>query len=375
MGKIIGKIVLTGGPCGGKTSALSKIEENLTELGIHVIVVPESATELIKSNIKPFGDYKMDMVDFQSVILDLQLSKEKIYEGAVDKYSKDGKFVILYDRGILDNKAYINQELFNELLKRKGLKELDLMDHYDMVLHLVTAAAGESYTLDNNTARSESAEQALALDTKTLNAWVGHTNIKVISSTETFEEKIQNVLNEVNNLIGNPVTLKTQRKYLIDLEKSSIVFGQLESPTRIEITQTYLKSNDDFEKRLKKRTYDGCDTYFITKKRKSLNGLEEIISNKKISEKEYYHYLEEDEVESSIKFVRYSFMENRQYYKLDVFEDGKAILEVLPTLENKMVMIPDGIEVIEDVTNDPLYRTSALAKKSRVKKLEYPKAI
>ena len=39
--------------------------------------------------------------------------------------------------------------LFNQLLRKKGLKELDLMDHYDMVLHLVTAAATSSYTLEN----------------------------------------------------------------------------------------------------------------------------------------------------------------------------------------------------------------------------------
>lgn len=31
MGKIVAKIVLTGGPCAGKTSALSKIEEIFTE--------------------------------------------------------------------------------------------------------------------------------------------------------------------------------------------------------------------------------------------------------------------------------------------------------------------------------------------------------
>lgn len=374
MGKIIGKIVLTGGPCGGKTSVLSKIEENLTELGFHIIVVPESATEIIKSGIKPFGDYKIDMLDFQRLILDHQLLKEKVFESAVNFYPKDDKFIIIYDRGVLDNKAYINQELFNQLLNEKGLKELDLMDHYDMVLHLVTAAS-VSYTLDNNSARSESAEQAIELDAKTLNAWLGHTNLKVINCTETFEEKIQNVLNEVNNLIGNPITIKTQRRYLIDLEKSNIAFDKIESPTRIEITQTYLKSNDGLERRLKKRTYDGCNTYFITKKRKNSNGIEEILSNKKISEKDYCHYLEEDAVEGSISFVRYSFTANRQYYKLDVFEDGKAILEVLPTLENKTVMIPEGICVIEDVTDNPLYSTSALAQKSRVKKLTLQEAV
>ena len=54
------KIVLTGGPCAGKTTALSKIEEHLEECGYKVMVVSESATELIKGGIRPFGESKLD---------------------------------------------------------------------------------------------------------------------------------------------------------------------------------------------------------------------------------------------------------------------------------------------------------------------------
>ena len=52
MGKIVAKVVLTGGPCAGKTSALSKIESYFTERGYKVLIVGESATEIIKSGIK-----------------------------------------------------------------------------------------------------------------------------------------------------------------------------------------------------------------------------------------------------------------------------------------------------------------------------------
>ena len=41
------KIVVTGGPCGGKTTALSRIKIELSRLGYTVLVVPESATQLI----------------------------------------------------------------------------------------------------------------------------------------------------------------------------------------------------------------------------------------------------------------------------------------------------------------------------------------
>ena len=40
-GMSISKIVVTGGPCGGKTTALSRIQRDLTHLGYTVLIVPE----------------------------------------------------------------------------------------------------------------------------------------------------------------------------------------------------------------------------------------------------------------------------------------------------------------------------------------------
>lgn len=170
MGKIVSKIVLTGGPCAGKTSALTKIEEELTEKGYKVFIVGESATELIKGGIKPFGNNSIDCLDFQRIILKYQYGKEKIYEEAAKKTPDDTKCVIVYDRGIIDNKAYIGQSLFNQLLKDLNMNELNLLDNYNMVIHLVTAADGaeEAYTLSNNQARTETVEEAKALDKKQL---------------------------------------------------------------------------------------------------------------------------------------------------------------------------------------------------------------
>jgi len=76
---MVKKIVLTGGPCAGKTTALARIEEDLTEKGYKVFVVGESATELIKSGVRPFGDKCLDMVTFQKMIMLYQLQKEEIY--------------------------------------------------------------------------------------------------------------------------------------------------------------------------------------------------------------------------------------------------------------------------------------------------------
>ncbi len=105
MGKIVGKIVLTGGPCAGKTSALTKVEEELTEKGYKVFIVSESATELIRGGIKPFGNIPLNLIKFQELILQYQYQKEKIYEEAAASLDENAKCVIIYDRGLLDNKA------------------------------------------------------------------------------------------------------------------------------------------------------------------------------------------------------------------------------------------------------------------------------
>ena len=124
---LVGKICLTGGPCAGKTTALSAIEENLQEQGYNVLIVPESATELIKGGIRPFGKKSVDFLLFQNLIMNYQLNKERIYEEAAN--SLEGKTVIIYDRGVMDNKdKYISplstryasdemQKLFSERFK------------------------------------------------------------------------------------------------------------------------------------------------------------------------------------------------------------------------------------------------------------------
>ena len=67
------KIVLTGGPCAGKTTALTELEKEFTEKGYQVLMVPEAATILINSGIRPFGPHKLKTVDFQSQVIKLQL--------------------------------------------------------------------------------------------------------------------------------------------------------------------------------------------------------------------------------------------------------------------------------------------------------------
>ena len=49
----IHKIVLTGGPCAGKTTALNYIESYFSKRGYTVLLVSETATELMTSGLSP----------------------------------------------------------------------------------------------------------------------------------------------------------------------------------------------------------------------------------------------------------------------------------------------------------------------------------
>ena len=50
----ITKIVITGGPCGGKSTAMSWIQKAFTQMGHTVLFVPETATELITAGVAPW---------------------------------------------------------------------------------------------------------------------------------------------------------------------------------------------------------------------------------------------------------------------------------------------------------------------------------
>ena len=206
MGVLKANIVLTGGPCAGKTTTISCVKEDLESLGYHVLLLNECATELINAGIRPFGSGAIPVFDFQNEILNLQLYKEKRYMEIVDKLPDDVECIILSDRGILDSKAYLGQELFTKLLDKNNLKEEKLGNQYDLVIHMVTVASDvkNKYNTTTNTARFEQdPEEALGIDIRTQDAWKNHKNLKMIEATEYIEEKIENVKDLIHEFLEN----------------------------------------------------------------------------------------------------------------------------------------------------------------------------
>lgn len=198
MGKVVKKIVLTGGPCAGKSTSLNLIKEYLNGLGYTVLIVNESATELISGGIKPFGDDSISMLEFQDIVLRYQLFKENLVSETASRYYCDKEIVIIYDRGMVDYKAYIGELEYYKLLEKYSLNENDILNNIDLVIHLETAAKSKDYTKENNSARSESKSEAIELDDKIYDAWKKHKNIYRIESNEDFLNKQNEIINVVS---------------------------------------------------------------------------------------------------------------------------------------------------------------------------------
>ena len=196
----IWKFVITGGPCAGKTEAIKIIKQELTNKGLKVIAVPETATELISSEITP---WELGRNKFQFLLLERSLNKEITAEKAAECFDQD--VVIIYDRGLLDGKAYMQAEPFMNELKKYNEDEKTVLDRYNAVFHLVTTANGaeEFYTLANNEARTESIKDAIKLDDRLIDIWSNHKNYKIIDNSTNFEFKMKRLINEIDNVINS----------------------------------------------------------------------------------------------------------------------------------------------------------------------------
>lgn len=355
------KIVITGGPCAGKSTAMSRIQRYFTEIGYMVLFIPETATELITGGVAPWTCGSN--TDFQTCQLQLQLEKERVFEQA-SKTMDNQKVLIVCDRGALDNKAYMEAPEFAQVMRTLQTNEIDLRDNYDAVFHLVTAAKGaaEFYTTANNTARTETPEEAAELDDKLIAAWTGHPHLRVIDNSSDFEGKINRLLSEISSFLGEPEPFEIERKYLIEYPDIKLL-DSLPNCERIEIIQTYLNASGDDEVRVRQRGQNGHYIYFKTTKRR-ISGLKRVEIEKRLSKDEYLTLLmNADTSKRQIRKDRYCLTYANQYFEIDVypFWNDKAIAEIELSDENADIVFPDFIRVIKEVTDDDSYKNANLA--------------
>ena len=103
-GKQITKIVVTGGPCAGKTTALSWIQNAFTKMDYAVLFVDETATQLITGGAAPWlaasnRDYQWQLIQLQQAnsYKELKRLEEIQYGHAEDLTAEDYTFLLTWD--------------------------------------------------------------------------------------------------------------------------------------------------------------------------------------------------------------------------------------------------------------------------------------
>ncbi len=361
--KQITKIVMTGGPAGGKTTLTTRLVKELTERGYRVLIVPEAATELISGfGIKPFGNC-LSMYDFQYFVIDSQLQKEKMAAKAAQLVPEE-RILIICDRGVLDNKAYVSQKEFDQILGSFSLTEDMVLKSYDAVIHLVSSSNGAEYAYSyNNAARYETLEQAREKEEQALKSWQKHPNRVIIGNSYNFDNKIRKAMNEIYKVLGEIPPTQSERKYLIK-NPSQELLDKLQPVEQI-ITQSYLISRKDgTERRSRKVQNNGSIGYYYIEKQQ-ISPVERIETERMLTQKEYVRLMDEVNPDyGTIVKRRYSFHYLDHYMTIDTYASSPslAILDVQVANKDDKVELPEELTMIREVTEEIRYQGHMIAK-------------
>ena len=364
MGNIT-KIVLTGGPCAGKTTALVRIIEHFSSLGYKVFTIPEVPTLMTQAGMDYLTKNEGFFMEGEKATLELQLLLEDRFERMAKQCP--GPCLIVCDRGAMDISAYMTPQLWEEITQSVSTSTPLLRQRYDAVLHLVSAADGaeQYYTTANNAQRNEPKSEeglriARMLDKRVIRAWTGHPHLRVINNQDDFDRKLNRVLKEIRNVLGLPQPIVEERKYIVEL------CGPLpEDSIESEITQTYLSAEPGAEVRLRRRNWQG-KTVIVHTSRKRISDTEEIVTERQINNNLYETMIQQADPERMpVHKQRHSFIWKGQYFELDTYLDqldGLVILETKGVTEHKSVKFPPFLRVIEDITGSNRYYNYNLAR-------------
>jgi CYTH domain-containing protein/predicted ATPase len=358
-------ICLTGGPCGGKSTILSKLSQRLADMGWHVIMVAEAATDFILGGLRPTPDI-LSISDFQESLMRYIIMKEDQFINTAQKIDSD-KIVVICDRGVMDSAAYMQPHEFEQAIGRLGVSVVDVRDkRYDAVIFLRSLAYDKPdlYSCASNAARRESVDEAQAADERTLAAWTAHSHLKIIDNSTDLEGKVQRVLESVCRVLGIPAPLEIERKYKV----LNCDIRDLPHPNAyVNITQYYLRNDTPGEiERIRSRSQSGGTVFYHTVKKEIRPGVRSEIE-RQITAEEYNQLLSRvDPRFGKICKTRYCFVWKDQYFEFDLFHSPSSLmlLEIELTKEDDPILLPAFLEDrLVDVTDDPEYSNYAIARR------------
>jgi CYTH domain-containing protein/predicted ATPase len=360
MSVTVPRVVLTGGPCGGKTTAIDVVVARLREHGLTVFVAPEAASLVLGAGGKSFNQTDEQRIAVQEAIAKVILATEDAIARLAEQCGKPA--VMLCDRGMMDAVAYLPGGAWSDVANRNGWNLVALRDaRYDAVIHMVTAADGapDQYRTHDHAVRYETAEQAVTIDQRLQRTWLGHPHLRVIECRADFGEKLSRAADAVCHALGVPQPIEIERKFLV------AKCGDMPVPyVDLEIEQTYLTSGTDAECRVRKRSQDGQAVYYHTIKRRiSKQQREEI--ERRIDAEEYAALMRQaDPARCTIHKTRRVFLHGGRMFEMDIYRDprpGLQVIEIELDYEGEDVALPPWIEIDSEITGDKAYANATIA--------------
>jgi hypothetical protein len=184
------RIVFTGGPGGGKTTAADLFQR---EFSRKLILVPETATLLFLAGF-PRNEEPEAIRATQSAIFNVQRNLEEVqaahYPGRLQ----------ICDRGSADGAAYWPEgpEAFFASVGSTAERELS---RYGAVFFFESAAVGGISIDGGNRARTESIAQAAALDARLRSVWSAHPHFHLIPHNASFFHKMEYAMRIFNGVL------------------------------------------------------------------------------------------------------------------------------------------------------------------------------
>ena len=165
------------------------------------------------------------------------------------------------------------------------------------------------------------------------------------------------------------IPVEIERKYVIAKPDTELL-AQLNGYTISEIEQTYLASSAALTHRVRKRSYADRVSYTETKKVR-IDKMSVFEDEREISESEYIELLKSKSEDSvTLRKTRRTFLYEGQIFEVDMYPEWQrtAILETELASREAVVLFPDFIEVIAEVTGDKKYSNAAMSR-------EFPKEL